>query len=186
METVQEIIEDLQTKLDKNIEHTRSEFRRIRAGKASPEMLEGVLVEYYGAPTPLTQVANISAPEARTLSIQPWEKHIISDIERAIINSNLGFNPQSDGEIIRIHIPPLTEQRRLDLIKMAKQESENSKIGIRSLRKDANERLKKAQKEGLAEDLAKDGEAKVQKMVDQYIEKVESLLRDKEAEIKTI
>lgn len=186
MEQVKEILDGLKSGLEKNIRHTQVEFGRIRAGKAQPEMLEGVMVDYYGAPTPLSQVANISAPEARTLTIQPWEKKLVGDIERAIINSNLGFNPQNDGDMIRINIPPLTEQRRLDLIKAVKQEAEQSKIGIRSSRKDANEALKKAQKEGVAEDLVKDGENQVQKLVDQYIEKVDFMVVEKEKEIKTI
>jgi ribosome recycling factor len=186
MEDVKTILDDFKQSMEKNIRHTEVEFSRIRAGKASPEMLEGVLVEYYGNPTPLHQVANVSAPEARTLLIQPWERSVLQDIERAIINSNLGFNPQNDGETIRINIPPLTEQRRLELIKAAKQESENSKIGIRSSRKEANERLKKAQKDGLAEDLVKEGEAKVQKLTDEFIAKIEALLVVKEKEIKTI
>jgi ribosome recycling factor len=186
MEQVKTIMEALKAGLEKNIAHTRSEFTKIRAGKAQPDMLDGVMVEYYGAPTPLNQVANVSAPEARTLVIQPWERKVLSDIERAIINSNLGFNPQNDGESIRINIPPLTEQRRLDLIKSVKQEGEHSKIGIRSLRKEANESLKKAQKEGVAEDLVKDAETQVQKLVDQFIDKIEVMIVEKEKEIKTI
>lgn len=186
MEQIKSIVEQLKANLEKNIKHTQVEFSRIRAGKASPEMLEGVLVEYYGAMTPLSQVANVSAPEARMLSIQPWERHIINDIERAIINSNLGFAPQNDGQSIRINIPPLTEQRRLDLVKASKLESENSKVGIRSLRKDAMEQLKKAQKDGVAEDLVKDAENQVQKLIDGYIAKIDALLVEKEKEIKTI
>lgn len=186
MEQVKTIMEALKAGLEKNIGHTRNEFTKIRAGKAQPDMLDGVMVEYYGAPTPIHQVANVSAPEARTLMIQPWERKVLSDIERAIINSNLGFNPQNDGESIRINIPPLTEQRRLELIKSVKQEGEHSKIGIRSLRKEANESLKKAQKEGVAEDLVKDAENQVQKLVDQYIDKIEAMIVEKEKEIKTI
>ncbi len=186
MEQIKVIIDELKSGLEKNIKHTEVEFSRIRAGKAMPEMLDGVLVEYYGMPTPLSQVANVSAPEARTLTIQPWERSLIGEIERSIINSNLGFNPQNDGEMIRINIPPLTEQRRLELIKAAKNEAENSKIGIRSLRKDANEQIKKAQKDGVAEDLAKDGETQVQKLIDAYIVKIDELFVLKEKEIKTI
>lgn len=186
MEQIKEILEELKSGLEKNICHTQGELGRIRAGKAQPEMLERVMVEYYGTQTPIHQVANISAPETRTLTIQPWDKGIIGDIERAIINSNLGLNPQNDGEMIRINIPPLTEQRRVELVKMAKQETENSKIGIRSLRKDANERLKNAQKEGAAEDSVKEAETQVQKLVDSYIERIESLLVEKEKEIKTV
>jgi ribosome recycling factor len=186
MEQIKVIIDELKSGLEKNIKHTEVEFSRIRAGKAMPEMLDGVLVEYYGTPTPLSQVANVSAPEARTLTIQPWERSLISEIERSIINSNLGFNPQNDGDMIRINIPPLTEQRRLELIKAAKNEAENSKIGIRSLRKDANEQIKKAQKDGVAEDLAKEGETQVQKLIDAYIVKIDELFVLKEKEIKTI
>lgn len=186
MEQIKEIIDELKSGLEKNIKHTEVEFSRIRAGKAMPEMLDGVLVEYYGTPTPLSQVANVSAPEARTLTIQPWERSLIGEIERSIINSNLGFNPQNDGDMIRINIPPLTEQRRLELIKAAKNEAENSKIGIRSLRKDANEQIKKAQKDGVAEDLAKEGESQVQKLIDAYIVKIDELFVHKEKEIKTI
>lgn len=186
MEQIKEILEELKSGLEKNIRHTQGELGRIRAGKAQPEMLERVMVEYYGTQTPIHQVANISAPETRTLTIQPWDKGIIGDIERAIINSNLGLNPQNDGEMIRINIPPLTEQRRVELVKMAKQETENSKIGIRSLRKDANECLKNAQKEGAAEDSVKEAETQVQKLVDSYIERIESLLVEKEKEIKTV
>lgn len=186
MEQIKVIIDELKSGLEKNIKHTEVEFSRIRAGKAMPEMLDGVLVEYYGTPTPLSQVANVSAPEARTLTIQPWERSLISEIERSIINSNLGFNPQNDGDMIRINIPPLTEQRRLELIKAAKNEAENSKIGIRSLRKDANEQIKKAQKDGVAEDLAKEGETQVQKLIDAYIVKIDELFVFKEKEIKTI
>lgn len=186
MEQIKAILEELKSGLEKNIRHTQGELSRIRAGKAQPEMLERVMVEYYGTQTPINQVANVTAPEVRTLTIQPWDKSIIADIERAIINSNLGLNPQNDGEIIRINIPPLTEERRLELIKMVKQETENSKIGIRSLRKDANEKLKSAQKEGAAEDSVKDAESHVQKLVDQYIERIDTLLAEKEKEIKTV
>ncbi|MCK9480565.1 MAG: ribosome recycling factor [Bacteroidia bacterium] len=186
MEKIRSIIEELKSGLEKNIRYTQSELNRIRAGKAQPEMLERVMVDYYGAQTPINQVANVSAPESRTLTIQPWDKSIIGEIERAIINSNLGLNPQNDGEMIRINIPPLTEQRRIELVKTAKQEAENSKIGIRNLRKEANESLKNAQKEGASEDEVKDAEAQVQKLVDHYIDKIDAVLADKEKEIKTI
>lgn len=186
MEKIRSIIEELKSGLEKNIRYTQSELNRIRAGKAQPEMLERVMVDYYGAQTPINQVANVSAPESRTLTIQPWDKSIIGEIERAIINSNLGLNPQNDGEMIRINIPPLTEQRRIELVKTAKQEAENSKIGIRNLRKEANESLKNAQKEGASEDEVKDAEAQVQKLVDHYIDKIDAVLSDKEKEIKTI
>ncbi len=168
MNTVSEIIENLKDLLEKNLSHTSTEFSRIRAGKANPAMLEAVMVEYYGAMTPLNQVANINTPDSRTLAIQPFDKSLIRPIETAIINGNLGFAPSNDGDVIRISIPPITEDRRKDLVKMAKNESENSKIGIRNLRKEANENIKKLQKDGLSEDDAKIGEDRVQKVIDDY------------------
>ena len=186
MSTVNEVIEQLKDQLEKNLQHTIVEFGRIRAGKASPTMLDSVMVEYYGALTPLSQVANVGTPDARTLAIQPWDKTLIRPIEMAIINSNLGFAPQNDGEMIRISVPPLNEERRKELVKRTKTESENSKVGIRNLRKDANERIKKLQKDGLSEDEAKVAEDRVQKMVDGYIVKTDQLVVDKEKDIMTI
>lgn len=186
MSTLNEVIEQLNEQLQRNLQHTATEFSRIRAGKASPAMLESVMVEYYGALTPLAQVANVNTPDSRTLAIQPWDKSLIRPIETAIINSNLGFAPQNDGEFIRISIPPVTEDRRKELVKRAKSESENSKIGIRNLRKDANEKIKKLQKDGLSEDDAKVGEDRVQKVVDSYIKKTDDLLENKEKEIMTV
>jgi ribosome recycling factor len=183
---LKEVLERLKANLDKNINHTKNEFSRIRAGKASPEMLEGVLVEYYGNPTPLNQVANISAPEARTLAVQPFERGLIQEIEKAIINANLGFAPQNDGHLVRITIPPLTDERRRQLVKTAKMESENSKIGARTLRKEANEKIKRLQKEGVAEDEAKEAESMVQKLIDTYTEEIDKLLVEKEKDILTI
>ena len=186
MSTLNEIIDQLNDQLEKNLQHTATEFSRIRAGKASPAMLESVMVEYYGALTPLAQVANVNTPDSRTLAIQPWDKSLIRPIETTIINSNLSFAPQNDGEFIRISIPPVTEERRKELVKRAKSESENSKIGIRNLRKDANERIKKLEKDGLSEDDAKVGEDRVQKVVDSYIKKTDDLLENKEKEIMTV
>ena len=180
------IFDDFKSSNEKTLVHLETELSKVRAGKASPGMLNGVMVEYYGALTPLAQVANVATPDARTLSIQPWDKSLIRPIETAIINSNLGFAPQNDGEFIRISIPPLTEDRRKELVKKSKAESENSKIGIRNLRKDANERIKKLQKDGLSEDEAKAGEERVQKMVDGFIVKTEALLTEKEKEIMTV
>ena len=185
MSTLNEVIDQLTDQLEKNLQHTATEFSRIRAGQASPAMLESVMVEYYGALTPLAKVANVNTPDSRTLAIQPWDKSLIRPIETAIINSNLGFAPQNDGEFIRISIPPVTEERRKELVKRAKSESENSKIGIRNLRKDANERIKKLEKDGLSEDDAKVGEDRVQKVVDSYIKKTDDLLENKEKEIMT-
>jgi len=186
MSTLNEVIELLNEQLERNLQHTATEFSRIRAGKASPAMLESVMVESYGALTPLAQVANVNTPDSRTLAIQPWDKSLIRPIETAIINSNLGFAPQNDGEFIRISIPPVTEDRRKELVKRAKSESENSKIGIRNLRKDANAKIKKLQKDGLSEDDAKVGEDRVQKVVDSYIKKTDDLLENKEKEIMTV
>jgi ribosome recycling factor len=149
-------------------------------------MLDGVMVEYYGAPTPLNQVANVGTPDARTLAIQPWDKSLIRPIETAIINSNLGFAPQNDGEMIRINVPALTEDRRKDLVKMAKAEAENSKVGIRNIRKDFMEKVKSMQKDGLSEDEARAAEEEIQKTIDNYIKKTEEVLSAKEKEIMTV
>lgn len=186
MSTVSNVMESLKDQLEKNLSHTISEFGRIRAGKSSPAMLESVMVEYYGAMTPLNQVANVNTPDSRTLAIQPFDKTLIRPIETAIINSNLGFAPSNDGDLIRISIPPLTEERRKDLVKMAKAESENSKVGIRNLRKEAIDKIKKLKTDGLSEDEAKVAEDEVQKMVDLYIKKTEETLALKEKEILTV
>jgi ribosome recycling factor len=186
MATVNEMLTQLKDQLEKNLSHTHQEFSRIRAGKASPNMLDGVMVEYYGAPTPLSQVANVGTPDARTLAIQPWDKSLIRPIETAIINSNLGFAPQNDGEMIRINVPALTEDRRKDLVKMAKAEAENSKVGIRSIRKDFMEKVKFMQKDGLSEDEARAAEEEIQKTIDNYIKKTEEVLSAKEKEIMTV
>ena len=172
--------------MQKAITHLEVELNKIRAGKASPAMLDGVMVDYYGAMTPLSQVASINTPEARTLVIQPWEKSLIKNIEKAIIDSNLGLAPSNDGIMIRISVPPQSEDRRKDLVKRAKAEGEHAKVGIRNLRRDANDNIKKLQKAGLPEDLAKDGEAKSQKITDDYITKVDKHLEAKEKDIMTI
>ncbi len=186
MSTVNELISQLQEQLEKNLTHTALEFSRIRAGKASPGMLDSVMIDYYGALTPLSQLANVNTPDARTLVIQPWDKTLIRPIETAIINANLGFAPQNDGDLIRITIPPVTEERRKELVKKAKGEAENSKIGIRNLRKDTNERVKKLEKEGLGEDAIKEGEDRVQKLVDSCIKKTDDMTDSKEKEIMTV
>lgn len=186
MNTLSEVLSSLKQQLEKNLSHTATEFTRIRAGKSSPGMLDGVLVEYYGAMTPLNQVANINTPDSRTIAIQPFDKTLIRPIETAIINSNLGFAPQNDGEFVRINIPALTEDRRKELVKLAKNETENSKVGIRNLRKEANERIKKLQKDGLSEDEAKVAEDTVQKQIDEFIRKTDELFTAKEKEILTV
>jgi ribosome recycling factor len=186
MSTVKEVMETLKEQLEKNLVHTLNEFGRIRAGKASPAMLDSVMVEYYGAMTPLNQVANVNTPDSRSIAIQPYDKSLIKPIETAIINSNLGFAPSNDGDFIRISIPPLTEDRRKDLVKMAKAESENSKVGIRNIRKDSLDRVKKLKNDGLSEDEAIGAEEDIQKVVDTYIKKTDEALVQKEKEILTV
>jgi len=168
------------------ITHLDKELVHIRAGKASPRMLDSVMVEYYGSMVPVAQVSNINTPDARTIAIQPWEKSMIKPIEKAIINSNLGFNPDNNGEIIRINVPAPTEQRRKEMVKTVNKEGEVAKVSLRSARKDANDNLKKLLKEGLSEDVEKDAEDEVQKIHDKYIRKVDELLLEKEKEIMTV
>lgn len=186
MSDIKSILDTMEDHMQKAITHLEVELNKIRAGKASPAMLDGVMVDYYGAMTPLSQVASINTPEARTLLIQPWEKSLIKNIEKAIIDSNLGLAPSNDGIMIRISVPPQSEDRRKDLLKRAKAEGEHAKVGIRNLRRDANDNIKKLQKAGLPEDLAKDGEAKSQKITDDYITKVDKHLEAKEKDIMTI
>jgi ribosome recycling factor len=172
--------------MNKAIAHLESELQKVRAGKASPSMLEGLYVDYYGTPTPMNQVASVNTPDARTLIVQPWEKTMIKPIEKSIIDANLGFAPQNDGSMIRINIPPQTEERRKELVKKAKAEGEHAKVGIRTFRKDANDNVKKAQKNGLPEDMAKDAEDKIQKLVDSFVVKIDKHLEAKEKEIMTV
>ena len=159
---------------------------KIRAGKANPTMLDGIMVDYYGSPTPINQVGNISVTDARTLTIQPWEKNMLQPIERAIIASNIGINPQNDGVLIRLFLPPMTEERRRELVKRSMGEGEHSKVAIRNIRRDAIESIKKAQKNGLSEDAAKDAENDVQGVTDRYIALVEKHLATKEKEIMAV
>ena len=185
-EEVDFIIENVEEQMNAAIEHLDKELLHIRAGKASPSMLSGITVDYYGSLTPLNQVSNVSTPDARTIAVQPWEKGLISVIEKAIMNANLGFNPDNNGEIIRINIPVLTEERRKDLVKRVHQEGEHAKVSTRAARKDANDSLKKLQKDGLSEDLEKDAEVAVQKITDKFGEKIEALVSAKEKDIMTI
>lgn len=166
------------------IGHLGKRLLTIRAGKASPAMLQGLMVDYYGSPTPLSQVANILTPDGRTISVQPWEKSIIQEIEKAIINSNLGFNPMNNGESIIINVPPLTEERRRDLVKQAKSEAEDAKVGVRNDRKNANNEIKKL--EDASEDEQKNAEADVQKLTDIYIKQIDDVLYAKEKDIMTV
>lgn len=185
-EVIDMIIDDAAQHMKKAIGHLETELSRIRAGKANPQILDGVSVEYYGNPTPLNQVANVSVPDARTLSIQPWEKDMLAPIERAIIASNIGLNPQNDGTIIRLFLPPLTEERRKELVKRVNGEGEQAKIAIRNIRRDAIEHVKKEQKEGLSEDAAKDAEGRIQGITDKYIALVDQHCKDKDKEIMTV
>jgi len=172
--------------MQKAIGHLEAELVKIRAGKANPQMLEGIVVEYYGSPTPIGQVANIMATDARTISIQPWEKNMLQPIERAIIASNIGLNPQNDGIIIRLFLPPLTEERRRELVKRVNGEGEQAKVAIRNIRRESIEQIKKLQKDGLSEDVAKDAEKDVQDLTDKHITLIDKHLETKEKEIMTV
>lgn len=168
------------------LKHLETELSKIRAGKANVHVLDGIIVDYYGANAPISQVANISAPDPKMIVIQPWDKKMIEIIEKAIMKANIGITPMNDGEMIRLSFPPLTQERRLSLVKQVKNEGENAKVSIRNHRREANDELKKMKKEGLAEDLEKDAEAGVQKMTDDYIRKVDEVIEKKEKEIMTI
>lgn len=180
------VMDIAEEKMQKTIEHLDNELRVVRAGRANPAMLSGIVVDYYGTATPLSQVASVSSPDARSILIQPWEKKMIDPIERAIMAANLGFNPQNNGETVRIMVPPLTEERRKDLVKQVKQLGETARVSIRNSRRDVIEEIKKLQKAGLAEDMAKDNETKAQKITDSYNKKVDELLEKKEKEILTV
>lgn len=186
MEEIELFLDEAKELMQKALDHTAAELLKIRAGKAMPNLLDGIMVQYYGAPTPLNQVASVSTPDARTLSIKPWEKGLIPDIEKAIINSDLGLAPQNNGEIVILTIPALTEERRINLVKQAKHECENGKISVRTVRKDTNDSLKKLQKDGASEDEVKRAEEVVQKLTDQYSSKLDDLLEKKEADIMKV
>ncbi|MBK8055072.1 MAG: ribosome recycling factor [Saprospiraceae bacterium] len=171
---------------DKAIEHLAFELNKIRAGKASPAMLDGLMVDYYGSPTPLNQVANITTPDARTISIQPWEKKSLAPIERAIFEANLGITPMNDGEVVRLMIPPMSEERRLNMVKQAKHAAEESRIGIRAHRHKIMEYIKKKVKDGFPEDLGKRKEDEVQKTIESYMVKIEKMIEVKEKDIMTV
>jgi ribosome recycling factor len=177
------ILDAAKESMEQAVSHLEKEMLNIRAGKANPIMLSTVKVEYYGTPTPLSQVANINTPDARTLTVQPWEKNLLADIEKAILIANLGFNPMNNGESVIINIPPLTEERRRDLAKLAKAESENAKIVIRAARKDANDEIKKSE---ASEDVQKNYEIDIQTLTDEFIKKVDEIFSLKEKEILTV
>jgi ribosome recycling factor len=180
------IIDSSNDLMNKGISHLELELTKIRAGKANPQMLEGVSVDYYGSKTALSGVASVSTPDPRTIVIQPWEKAMITPIEKAIQAANLGFNPQNDGLLIRIIVPPLTEERRKDLVKRAKSEAENAKVTLRNIRKEANDNIKKEQKNGAPEDLCKMAETKIQDITNTYSAKIDKHLEIKEKEIMTV
>ena len=170
-------------KMEMAVAYLDESLAHIRAGKANPKILDGIKVEYYGSAVPLSNVANVSVPDARTIMITPWEKAMFREIEKAIINSELGITPENNGEVIRLGIPPLTEERRKALVKQSKGEAENAKVSVRNARRDAIEGLKKAVKQGMPEDVEKDAEAKVQKLHDKYLKKIDDLFAEKEKEI---
>ncbi|WP_433834084.1 ribosome recycling factor [Flavobacterium anhuiense] len=185
-EEIDFILESTEESMNGTIAHLEKEFLNIRAGKASPAMLGGVFVDYYGSQTPLSQVSKISVPDARTITLQPFEKNMLQAIEKAIMIANIGFNPMNNGDMVIISVPPLTEERRRDLAKQAKSEAEDAKIGIRNSRKDANTDIKKLEKEGTSEDICKSAEEEVQNLTNAYIKKIDELLAAKEAEIMKV
>jgi len=185
-EEVQLVYEMAREHMDKAVEHLDNELIRIRAGKANVHILDGVMVDYYGTPTPLNQVSNVSTPDAKTIMIQPWEKTMIDPIEKALMQSNVGITPGNNGEVIRLIIPQLTEERRHDLTKTVKNEGENARVSIRNSRREANEEYKQMQKDGLSEDEAKTAEEQIQKLTNEYSEKVDKIVEAKEEDIMTI
>lgn len=185
-EELQMIYDELKASNSKSLTHLENELVKVRAGKATPSMLSGVMVEYYGSPTPLQQVANVTTMDARTLTVQAWEKNMLNDIAKGIMNANLGLNPQSNGEQLIIQIPPLTEERRKELVKKAKAEGEHAKVGIRNNRKDALDMVKSLKSDGMSEDMAKDAENEIQNVTNSFIKMVDDLVDTKEKDIMTI
>jgi len=183
-EEVQFILDSAKESMDNAVKHLEKQLVNIRAGKASPAMLGSVMVNYYGSQTPLSQVSNINTPDGRTITVQPWERGMLQEIEKGIMIANLGFNPMNNGETIIINVPPLTEERRRDLAKQAKAEAEDAKIGVRSARKDANTEIKKS--EDISEDLKKNAEIDIQEFTDTYVRKIDETLEIKEREINTV
>jgi len=183
---IEKLLESAKQEMDKVIKFLESEFLKIRAGKATPAMLDNIYINYYGNKTPINQLANIATPDPRTIIINPWDKTIIDDIEKAILQANIGLTPQNNGEIIRIVVPPLSEERRLQLVKQVKNEAETGKVSVRNIRRNFNEEMKKLKKEGVSEDEVKVGEEKLQKILNQYIEKIDQMLSNKEKELMTI
>jgi ribosome recycling factor len=186
MSDIKTVLESAKNQMEKTIAHLELELAKVRAGKANPTMLDSIMVEYYGARTPLSNVASVNTQDSRTILVQPWEKSMLTPIEKAIQAANLGFNPQNDGILIRIIVPPLTEERRKDLVKTAKSITEDGKIGLRNIRKESMEAIKGLQKAGLPEDEAKSGEAKIQTTTDEFVVKCDKYFEQKEKEIITI
>ena len=187
MSQLKDLIAQASAQMEKTVEHLEEALARVRAGKANVKILDGIMVEYYGSLVPLTQVGTVTVPDAKSIVITPWEKGIIRDIERAIINSPLGITPENNGEVVRIGIPPLTEDRRRELVKQVKADTETAKVSIRNARRDTNELIKKSIKaDNTPEDVAKDAEADVQKLHDRYIKRVDELFAAKEKEIMTV
>lgn len=185
-EEIQMIYDELKSSNNKTIAHLENELQKVRAGKATPSMIQSVMVDYYGSPTPIAQVANISTLDARTITVQPWERSLLNEIAKGIINSNLGFAPQNNGEVILINVPPLTEERRKEMVKKAKAEGEHAKIGIRNNRKDGIDMVKDLKNDGLSEDIAKTAETEVQNITNAFIKKVDDIIELKEKDIMTI
>lgn len=183
---VSKIISDTGASMQKALSHLETELVKIRAGKANPNMLDGIMADYYGNPTPINQIANISILDARTISVQPWEKNMLQAIERAITMANIGINPQNDGNIIRLFLPPLTEERRKELVKKCNAEGENAKVAMRNIRREGIEAIKKLQKDGLSEDISKDAENEAQQETDKFISLIEKHLAAKEKEIMAV
>lgn len=186
MKEVKEFLQEAEDSMDMAVEYLDETLQHIRAGKASTKLLDGIRVDYYGTKAPISNVANVSVPDARTIAITPWEKAMFKEIEKAIINSELGITPENNGEVIRLSIPPLTEERRKQLVKQSKSEAENAKVSVRNARREAIEGLKKEIKNGLSEDTEKDAESEVQKLHDKYIKKIDAVFAEKEKEILTV
>lgn len=184
--TLDKLLKDTKKRMEDTMEHLRSELLKIRTGKAYPEMVRGIMVSYYGVPTPIEQVSNISATDSRTLSIQPWDKGVIKDIEKAIIEANLGFNPMNDGDLIRIPVPPLTEERRKELVRQAKAQGEDGKVSIRSARKEAMDSIKQGLKDGMSEDEGKRMEDQVEDLVKSFYKQIDRMIEVKQDDIMTI
>ncbi|MCK4569524.1 MAG: ribosome recycling factor [Bacteroidales bacterium] len=185
-EEAQMCLDEAREGMENSLSHLDREFQKIRAGKANPQMLEGIKIDYYGTMTPIEQTANINTPDPRQIVVQPWDKSILGEIEKAILNANLGFNPKNEGEVLRISIPQLTEERRIELVKKAKGEAENTRISIRNIRRSANDLAKSLEKDGLPEDESKKAQDNIQELTDEFIKKVDELLEAKEKDVMTV